>query len=316
MTYDVDAEIRLNLNTGMKNLFYLDENTGCYIQTPAVFENSAELFALVLLPADGMPVRCSSSYMSILFCDEDAFVQIGAQKTFCFAGNIFLFRSKCDFIVEPKAGAVLYLALYKKEIFDTLFISQMGDCPIIYDFLNLNNCRNEYLFFDCSNRMPIYYFAKALQAELCGKDKLADKTVRCSTVLFLTNLHRIHRGNLVIRESSMMEEYTIGHILKYMSENYPTATLSSVAVHFNYHPAYFSTLFHQLAHCSFTTKLQEIRLEQARRMLASTRFDIQKICEGIGFKEKSYFYRSFKKAYGVTPGKYRRNILDNKKTGI
>ncbi len=316
MTYDVDADIRLNISTEMKDLFYLDENTGCYIQQTAVFENSAKLFALALLPGSGIPVRCSGSYMSILFCEEDAFVQIGTQKTFCFAGNVFLFRSKCDFIVEPGDGAVLYLALYKKEIFDTLFISQMGDCPIIYNFLDLKNCRNEYLFFDCSNRMPVYYYAKALQAELCGKDNLADKTVRCSTVLFLTNLHRIHRVNLVIRESSMMEEYITGHILKYMSEHYSAATLPGVASHFNYHPAYFSALFRRLVHCSFTSKLREIRLEQARRMLASTSFDIQKICESIGFREKSYFYRSFKKAYGVTPGKYRKSIQNNKNIGI
>lgn len=306
MAYEASTQIRRTLEEKNRHFFHFDKASCRHIQDCSAFEEDNSLFALVLLPADGIPVRCFSSYISILFCQGDATVFIGSHKTVCFAGNIFLLRQKCDFIVEPKAGSEVYLALYKEELFDALFLSQIADCPIIYDFFLLKNCHNEFLYFDCNNEMPIYHFARALQLELCGSDTMSDKTVRCATVLFLSNLHRIYRTNLVVTESSMMKKYVIGSILKYMADNYTTATLSSTAAYFNYHPAYLSTLFQKKAFCSFTKKMQEIRLEQARRMLVSTRFTIQQICENIGFREKSYFYRCFKAAYGVTPGQYRK----------
>lgn len=306
MSFQAASQIRRISNEKSSFFFHLNKTTGHYIQECTAFEKDHSLFALAALPTVGVPVHCFSTYISILFCHGDADVLIGGCKTTCFGGNIFLFRQGCNFIVEPQGGAEIYLALFKKELFDTLFFSQIADCPLIYDFFLLKDCDNEFLYFDCGNETPICFFAQALELELCSADSLTDKTVRCSTVLFLSNLHRVHRSNLVIAESSMMKNYKIGNILKYMADNYDTATLSSTAAHYNYHPAYFSTMFREKAYCSFTTKLHEIRLEQARRMLVATKLSIQHICDSIGFREKSYFYRCFKKAYGVTPGQYRK----------
>ncbi|WP_018213157.1 helix-turn-helix transcriptional regulator [Desulfitobacterium hafniense] len=295
-----------------KRYFRFDPASGSFSQDKLLFEQSDALFALLLLPADGGPVNCSSSYVSIVFCDGPATVLVGEQKTTCFAGNIFLFRSGCNFVVKPKDGAEIYLALYKKEVFDNLFITQTADCPLIYGFFALANCTDEFLYFDCNREMPIQQFAKVLQLELSSTDNLSLKTVRCSTVLFMTNLNRIHRTHLVINESSMMKDNLIGDILKYMSDHFRTATLASTAAHFNYHPAYFSAMFQKKALCSFTTKMQEMRLEQARRLLVSTELAVQDISESMGFHDKSYFYRCFKTAYGLTPGAYRRKYTDEK----
>ncbi|WP_018305922.1 helix-turn-helix transcriptional regulator [Desulfitobacterium hafniense] len=301
-----------NVLAASKQQFCFDPVSGSFSQDKLLFEQSDALFALLLLPAGDNPVHCSSSHVSILFCGGPATVLIGQQKTTCFAGNIFLFRSQCNFVVEPKDGAEIYLALYKKELFDSLFISMLADCHLIYSFFGLSNCKDEFLYFDCSREMPIQQFAKALQLELSNTDDLSVKTVRCSTVLFMTNLNRIHRTHLVINESSMMKDYLIGDILKYMSDHFTTATLASTAAHFNYHPAYFSAMFQKKALCNFTTKMQEMRLEQARRLLVSTELSVQNISESTGFHDKSYFYRCFKATYGLTPGGYRRKYADEK----
>lgn len=311
MSYQPSAQIQNILNGKHCDFFHFDKKSCCHIQQLSSFMLSSSLFALVSLPSNGMPVICSSSYISILFCQGNGSVIINGNKTVFFEGNIFLLRQGCDFIVEPETGSNTYMALYKKELFDALFLSQIADCPIIYDFFNIKGCKNEVLYFDCNSDMPLYHFSQTLMLELCSQDKLTDKTVRASTVLFLSNLHRVHRTNLVITESSMMKNYMIGNVLKYMADNYSTATLASTAACFNYHPAYFSVLFREKAHCSFTTKMQEMRLEQARRLLVSTNFTVQEISENIGFKEKSYFYRCFKAAYGVTPGQYRKSIRKN-----
>lgn len=134
-----------------------------------------------------------------------------------------------------------------------------------------------------------------------------DKLVKCAWILFLTNLHQNHHVTLVISESTMMQDYDIGKYLRYMTENYSTVTLKSMAEQFNFHPVYFSKLFKELSGYTFTYKLLMIKLEHAKRLLITTDLSVSEIVELIGFKEKSHFYRSFRKYYQMTPNAYRKS---------
>lgn len=53
------------------------------------------------------------------------------------------------------------------------------------------------------------------------------------------------------------------------------------------------------------------RLEKAKKLLSSTERSISDIALSVGFASESYFYRLFNKAYGVTPKKYRLQVLKN-----
>ncbi|TCK98729.1 AraC-like DNA-binding protein [Natranaerovirga hydrolytica] len=312
MTYDASSILKPNKNHSKHSFFNFDITSQSYLQNDSELNNVPSLYSLLKLPLDGYPIHCSSSYISMLFVYGNVSVTINDQNIICLAGNIFLIRHQCQFTITSGKNAKVYVAHFKRELFDSLFYSQIVDCPLIYDFFMLDDCKNEFLYFDCTQEMFITHFAQSLQKELQQSDYLADKTVRCAIVLFLSNLHRIHRPNLVISESSMMKKYFIGNILKYMSDNYTTATLSSTAEYFNYNPAYFSTIFQKYAYCSFTQKMLEFKLEHARRLLITTNLTVQEISANIGFKEKSYFYRCFKKNYGVTPGQFRRGISRTK----
>lgn len=103
-----------------------------------------------------------------------------------------------------------------------------------------------------------------------------------------------------------MENYDVGRWLKYMVDNYSTVSLNSMAKAFNFNPTYFSLRFKTLANDSFSNKLREIKLEKSKWLLITTDLSVQNISEIIGFKEKSYFFRIFKKRYGMTPLKYRK----------
>lgn len=68
----------------------------------------------------------------------------------------------------------------------------------------------------------------------------------------------------------------------------------------------YGTLFKELSGYTFTEKLLDIKLEHAKRLLVTTDITVQEIVELIGFSEKSYFYRCFKKAFAMTPNQYRK----------
>lgn len=73
-----------------------------------------------------------------------------------------------------------------------------------------------------------------------------------------------------------------------------------------YSKSYFMKFFKESMGISFIAYLNNYRLEIAARMLQATDDNILDISSACGFDNLSYFNRSFKKKYGVTPGKYRK----------
>lgn len=224
-----------------------------------------------------------------------------------FSGNIILLKQVGEIKYNIKDKNEICFVKLKKEFITTQLIAQMADCPILYDFLRLDTSQMEYLLFDITMQEVVKTYLNILLYELSSNDEENYKLVKASLILFLTNLHKVHQEALIISESSMMKDYDIGKWLKYMVDNYSTVTLRSMAEHFNFNPTYFSVRFKVLANCQFSEKLLEIKLEKARWLLVTTNLTVQNIVEIIGFKEKSYFYRVFKKQYKMTPLQYRKH---------
>jgi len=53
-----------------------------------------------------------------------------------------------------------------------------------------------------------------------------------------------------------------------------------------------------------------IRLEKAKELLKEKNLNIENISEMVGFKDSSYFSKSFKQKYGMAPHYYRDNFKE------
>jgi len=62
----------------------------------------------------------------------------------------------------------------------------------------------------------------------------------------------------------------------------------------------------QLYGCSFSKKLIDTRIENAKIYLLSTQYSIEEICIKCGFISLGYFHESFRKRTGISPQKYRK----------
>jgi AraC-like DNA-binding protein len=254
----------------------------------------------------------SVCFSTIIFITKESTVRIGKAALACGAGNIIMIRNPCSYTIIPGAasGVAAFILDLEQDFADTLFLSQIADCPLFYDFIRLqiqDAASPQFLFFDTNERTPVYWCGRVLLYQASFITVQDQKSVRSALVLFLTTLHREHRQHLVISESSMMPQYDAGKFLKYMADNYRSITLEKAAAHFGFNTAYFSTLFKKLEYTTFTHKLQEIRIEQAKRLLLTTNLTMEEIIGLSGFSEKSYFHRSFKKSAGMTPGQYRKS---------
>lgn len=98
----------------------------------------------------------------------------------------------------------------------------------------------------------------------------------------------------------------IEQITAYMAEHYQEdISLKHLADTFSINYSYLSTLFKQETGQSVVNYLTGIRLERASHLLLTTTADIATIAEMTGYSDLNYFYRLFKKHFGLTPLSYR-----------
>ena len=58
---------------------------------------------------------------------------------------------------------------------------------------------------------------------------------------------------------------------------------------------------------TFTDLMQERRLQQAMYFLKNTDYPVTEICDRVGYKNPTFFYKIFKARFGATPREYRKN---------
>lgn len=96
-------------------------------------------------------------------------------------------------------------------------------------------------------------------------------------------------------------------VLKYIENHYAEKiTIADIADVAGFSESHFMRYFKETMGTSFIDYLKDYRLTMAARLLQSSEDSILDISSEVGFDNLSYFNRSFKSKYGVTPSKYRK----------
>ncbi|MFD1772803.1 response regulator transcription factor [Paenibacillus rhizophilus] len=95
------------------------------------------------------------------------------------------------------------------------------------------------------------------------------------------------------------------YIAAHFTEN---LTLQSVADTIHLSKSYFSLLFKKQTGRNFIDYLIELRIREAKRLLAQDDSRIYDVAQGAGFKDVKYFSKVFKKGTGLTPVEYRESL--------
>ena len=97
--------------------------------------------------------------------------------------------------------------------------------------------------------------------------------------------------------------------LKFIRTNYSKdLTLDMMACEVGYSKKYFCRFFREMTNKTPIAYLNSYRLERACRLLLSTDKQITEIAIDCGFKDISYFIKTFKIEKGKTPTDYRRSF--------
>jgi len=92
----------------------------------------------------------------------------------------------------------------------------------------------------------------------------------------------------------------------YMKRNSSHITITDLCNEFHFQEDYFNRLIKNKTGMTYSTYLQQIRLEKAAHMLTHTQMTIDEICGAVGYKNKGFFYKIFKEKYRMKPAEYRK----------
>ncbi len=112
----------------------------------------------------------------------------------------------------------------------------------------------------------------------------------------------------VIRRRESMPRLLAEKAVRYMEENYGDASLSaeSVCEHLHVSRSYFFEIFKKETGRSFVQYLTDVRMEHAAALLRDPEMKTITVACAVGYEEPNYFSHVFKRRFGVTPARYRR----------
>lgn len=100
--------------------------------------------------------------------------------------------------------------------------------------------------------------------------------------------------------------------VEYMDEHFrEKCSLNEVAAYVGRSPIYFHDTFEEVVGKSPCEYITDLRLREAKRLLAFTDMEPADVAEKSGYGSQSYFNYAFKKALGTTPLSYRRDACSN-----
>ena len=169
---------------------------------------------------------------------------------------------------------------------------------------------SSYAIFNCrENRERMVTLLHMLLAE-------ADRSLDgCETVcqdlleVLLIWLVRCTTLSLQVEETPRSDSRECVEIKRYLDTNYrediSLDTLAEIA-HINKY--YLAHTFQKEYGISPITYLNRRRIEESKYMLGNTGYSLAQISELMGFSSPSYFSQCFRKAEGLTPNEYRRQV--------
>ena len=95
----------------------------------------------------------------------------------------------------------------------------------------------------------------------------------------------------------------INHINLNLSEPH---TLKSLAALCHISPSYLSSLFKQETGSTLIDYINTQRVKRAAQQLTTTDRSISEVAEEMGILDVNYFAKIFKRTFGMTPTRYRR----------
>lgn len=137
-----------------------------------------------------------------------------------------------------------------------------------------------------------------------NKTKMISKAVTNPNFDFST-IGDFHLPNKKTTNSNNLIQPSLNYIKSHLNEK---ITLSKMADLCNISPSYYSRLFAKKNLGSLSSYVNELKINRAKELLATTDLTVNAIAWNLGFNDSGYFIKQFKNFTGTTPKQYKQNL--------
>mgnify|MGYP005838772417 CR=1 FL=1 len=221
--------------------------------------------------------------------------------------------------LEKRTGDYYFPAVQAKHIQNCLSVNSYEGVEKVFNELTKEINEKDDLSYD--NIMHIFYqlagelvnFAISCYlkpSEIFEGENMLFKTLgRMETIDEIKEwMLQLYRKVILHREETENQNKKyIKEIVAAIHENYRRSDLdiTFIASIVSLSYSHFRKIFKENMNCSFVDYVNNIRVNEAKKLLLGTDWTTEKIAEYIGFSNYQSFCRVFKKNEGVTPGKYK-----------
>ena len=119
-----------------------------------------------------------------------------------------------------------------------------------------------------------------------------------------------YEGSVGNESYNMRINGKIREIYEFVQENYQEKiTVGQMARKVHFSEGYFCRFFKDNFHMSFMEYVNGVRLQRAERLVTETDKTMEEIAGETGFSSSNYFAVAFRRAYGISPLKYRTEMI-------
>ncbi|MGV3487589.1 MAG: response regulator [Tuberibacillus sp.] len=111
--------------------------------------------------------------------------------------------------------------------------------------------------------------------------------------------------------SEIVSEHSISDMIDYIDQHYSESiSLQEFAAQHYMSDSYLSRLFKKQVGQTFSDYIMHKRIEKAKELLTMTALKTYEVASIVGYQDQRYFSQIFRKATGLTPSEYRREIIE------
>ena len=126
-------------------------------------------------------------------------------------------------------------------------------------------------------------------------------------IILLQFILEMWKKGFVIENDTSGRNIVEKEMVSYIQQNFmEKISLKEFGEQFHLSEKYISRYFKEHFHITLSQYITHLRLAHAKQLLQDTDTPVTEIAMQSGYQNVSYFIRSFKKTYGVSPLKYRK----------
>ncbi|MEG0283466.1 MAG: helix-turn-helix domain-containing protein [Erysipelotrichales bacterium] len=289
---------------------YIEDEQGTKIHLSEFNQDSKRSVSAFICQNINTKQTYSTPYLRIVYVLSGQITAYVDDNTYeCNTGAIILANkhSTIDYVETEKNTKVLTF-IFKKSFFSNSLLNQLSSELSFYRYfvenINANKEKENHTTYQLNRDNDTHLYVLLFFKQVKDHSYQNANLTHAAFLLFITEINRLVSANNELYTLSPSLLYK--EMITYIQNNYNTISLQDIADKFNFHPNYISVFLKRETGKTFSEWIIECRLEHATNYLVNTNISIEKITKDIGYNDKSYFFKLFKKRYGVSPRQYRK----------